>query len=156
MLTISEIVWNEIETIIPVKKTKVGRPQKDQKMTLSGILYIMETGAQWRNLPDFYGKPTTVHGRFREWVKLGVFEKIFTRSIDFAVQDLGLPACFFTDTSSSKSPFARFGGKNPTDRSKNGIKKGIVIDMNRIIFSVLVDSANKHDSKLLMPHIRNT
>ena len=77
------------------------------------------------------------------------------KSIDVAVQYLGLPECFFNDTSSAKAPFAKFGGKNPTDRSKNGVKKGIVIDWNRIILSVLIDSANRHDSKLLIPHIEN-
>jgi len=39
-----------------------------------------------------------------------------------------LPESFIIDTSSIKAPFARFGGKNPTDRAKNGVKKGIVID----------------------------
>ena len=65
MLIISENVWNEIKNIIPEKKSKVGRPQKDPKTVLSGIFYIIVTGAQWHQLPDYYGKPTTVHGRFR-------------------------------------------------------------------------------------------
>ena len=68
---------------------------------------------------------------------------------------LGNHECFFSDTSSAKAPLAKFGGKNPTDRAKNGIKKGIVIDWNSIIFSLLIDSANKHDSKLLMPHVKS-
>lgn len=155
MLIISDILWNEINQILPQKKSKVGRPQHDPKMVLSGIWYIMITGAQWHKLPDYYGKPTTVHGRFRAWVKSGVFDEILRKSIDVAVQCLGIPECFFSDTSSAKAPFAKFGGNNPTDRAKNGIKKGIVIDWNRIILSVLIDSANMHDSKLLIPHIDN-
>jgi hypothetical protein len=155
MLIISDIFWNEIKQILPEKKSKVGRPQHDPRMVLSGIWYIMITGAQWHKLPDYYGRPTTVHGRFRTWVKSGIFNEILLKSIDIAIQYLGVPESFFTDTSSSKAPFATFGGKNPTDRSKNGIKKGLVIDWNRIILSVIIDSANKHDSKLLMPHIKN-
>ena len=62
---------------------------------------------------------------------------------------------FFIDTSSIKSPFADFGGKNPTDRAKRCVKKGIVIDWNRIVLSVLIDSANTHDSKLLTPHLEH-
>lgn len=153
MFIISDNVWNEIKDIIPVKKTKVGRPQKDQKLALSGIFYIMITGAQWNKLPTYYGKPTTVHGRFRIWVKTKIFERILLKSIDTAVDFLGDPESFMIDTASIKSPFARFGGKNPTDRAKRGIKKGIVIDWNRIILSIAVDSANRHDSKLLTPHI---
>lgn len=154
MLIIPENIWNEIKTIIPEKKD-TGRPPHDAKMVLSGTFYIMTTGAQWRCLPDYYGKPTTIHGRFRKWVKNGVFNKIFEKSIEVAVQHLGIPQSFFSDTSSVKAPFAQFGGKNPTDRKKNGVKKGIVIDINQIILSLLVDAANTHDSKLLMPHIKN-
>jgi len=155
MLIISDILWNEIKKILPTKKSKVGRPQKDPKVVLSGIFYIMITGAQWHKLPDYYGKPTTVHGRFRIWIKSGFFYQILSISIDIAVQKLGLPQAFMTDTTSVKAPFAKFGGKNPTDRAKNGVKKGMIIDWNRIILSVIIDSANSHDSKLLIPHIEN-
>lgn len=155
MLIVSENVWNEIKDIIPAKKSKVGRPQKDQRMTLSGVFYIMLTGAQWHQLPDYYGRPTTVHGRFRIWVKAQIFHKILSKSVDVAVKKLGSPQCFLVDTSSIKAPFARFGGRNPTDRAKNGTKKSIIIDWNRIILSILIDSANKHDSKLLKPHIEH-
>ena len=34
MLIISDIFWNEIKTIIPQKKSKVGRPPKDAKLIL--------------------------------------------------------------------------------------------------------------------------
>src|ERR1700689_5114463 len=119
MLMISENLWNEIKTIIPVKKSRIGRPQKDQKLVLSGIFYTMITGAQWHQLPDYYGRPTTIHGRFRIWIKSGIFEQVLEKSIDIAVKYLGSPECFFNDTSSIKAPFAKFGGKNPTDRAKN-------------------------------------
>ena len=153
MLIISNSVWNEIAPLIPGKKSKIGRPLSDSRMALSGIFYIMLTGAQWRQLPDYYGKPSTVHGRFRTWVTTGVFAKILERSIDVATQRLGYPQSFFTDTASFKAPLARFGGKNPTDRAKNGVKKGLVIDWNRIVLSVITAAANRHDSKLLLPHL---
>ncbi|MFZ5954719.1 MAG: transposase [Candidatus Dependentiae bacterium] len=111
MLMISENVWNEIKNIIPRKKSKIGRPRKDAKIVLSGIFYIMITGAQWHQLPDYYGRPTTVHGWFRIWIKSGIFDEILLKSVDVAVQHLGSPECFFNDTSSVKAPFAQFGGK---------------------------------------------
>lgn len=155
MLIIADSLWNEIKNVIPQKESKVGRPQKDPRIILSGIFYIIVTGAQWHKLPDDYGRPTTVHGRFRIWVKSGVFEQILLKSIDIAMQYLGFPEAFLSDTALAKAPFAKFGGKNPTDRAKHGVKKGLVIDWNTIIFSVLVDAANRPDSKLLMPHIKN-
>lgn len=153
MQIISEILWNEISKVIPKKKSTIGRPLKDSRVLLSGIFYILNTGVQWRSLPSYYGKPTTAHHRFMQWIETGVFDQILTASIDAAVNHFGAPEAFITDTASIKAPFANFGGKNPTDRGKKGIKKGIVIDTNRIIFSILLEPANKHDSKILLPHI---
>ncbi len=113
----------------------------------------MDSGSQWRNLPVCYGKSSTVHGWFTLWVKQGVFYQILELSITKAIARLGAPACFITDTSSSKSPFAKFGNINPTDRKKYGIKKGVVIDWNRIVLSIIVDAANKHYSKMLLKHL---
>lgn len=155
MLMIADNVWNEIKTVIPEKKSKVGRPLSDSQLVLSGIFYILVTGAQWRCLPDYYGKKATVHGRFRIWVKAGIFDFILAKSVEVAVKKMGIPECFFSDTSSVKAPLAKFSGKNPTDRGKKGIKKGLAIDMNQIILSILIDAANTHDSQLLMPHIES-
>ncbi len=88
------------------------------------------------------------------WARNGIFEKILQISVEIAMECLGPIKCFLTDASSSKAPFANFGGKNPTDRAKQGIKKSLVIDYNRIILSVIVDAANVHDSKLLLPHAK--
>lgn len=96
-----------------------------------------------------------MHGWFIHWARSGIFKRILEKSIEAAVSKLGEPEAFFNDTASSKAPFANFSGKNPTDRSKRGVKKGIIIDMNRIILSILVEAANIHDSNLLMPHIPN-
>ncbi|MBA3953776.1 transposase [Candidatus Dependentiae bacterium] len=119
---ISENIRNEIKNVFPKKKSKVGRPPTNQKLVVSGILYTLTTGCQWHNLPDYYGKPTTVHGWFRIWVKFKIFDKVLLKSIDAAIQHIDSPKCFITDTSSAKAPFAKFSGKNSTDRSKMGVK----------------------------------
>jgi transposase len=40
-------LWNKIAPVIPAKKNKIGMPQKDARIVLGGIFYIMLTGAQW-------------------------------------------------------------------------------------------------------------
>lgn len=135
------------------KKTKVGRPQNDPRIILSGILFVLITGIQWRYLPKEYGKPSTVHGTLRRWIKAGVFDNMLKISVSDALNHFGSLEWLFTDTSSSKAPLAQFAGKNPTDRSKNGVKKSIVIDSNKIILSLDVDGANMHDSKFLTSHL---
>ncbi len=153
MIIISDIMWNEIKLVIPQKTTKVGRPQNDPRITLSGILFVLITGIQWRYLPEEYGKPSSVHGTFRRWIKAGTFDNILKVSVSNSLKHFGSLEWLFTDTSSSKAPLAQFAGKNPTDRSKNGVKKSVVIDSNKIILSLNVDRANKHDSKFLLSHL---
>lgn len=34
---------------------------------MNGILWILRTGAPWRDLPERYGRWTTVYQRFRRW-----------------------------------------------------------------------------------------
>lgn len=80
MLMIPDNIWNEIKTIIPQKKSEVGRSLSDAQTVLSGVFYIMVTGAQWRCLPDYYyGKTTTVYGRVRKWIKEGIFDQILSK-----------------------------------------------------------------------------
>jgi putative transposase len=62
MFRISDNLWNEIKKAFTDQKTKVGRPPNDPRTVLSGVFYIMITGAQWHQLPDYYGRPTTVLG----------------------------------------------------------------------------------------------
>ena len=45
---------------------------------LNGILWILRTGAPWRDLPDRYGNWQTVYSRFRRWHQAGVWERILT------------------------------------------------------------------------------
>lgn len=154
MQIIPDILWKEISGVIILKEKKVGRPSKDPRKMLEGILFVLRTGCPWNALPEKYGKPSTVHGTLMRWARNGIFEKILQISVEIAMECLGPIKCFLTDASSSKAPFANFGGKNPTDRAKQGIKKSLVIDYNRIILSVIVDAANVHDSKLLLPHAK--
>ena len=155
MFRIPEKLLNEIKKVIPVKKYTTGRPQSDIDQILNGIFYVIRNGNRWSDLPICYGPKSTVHGKFMALARSGVFEKILQISIEFAVKNFCVPECFFIDTTSSKAPFAKFGGKNPTDRGKNGIKKSVVIDKNRIVLSIILDAANVHDSKLLKPHVKN-
>lgn len=63
---------------VPAKRDGRGRPRKDDRALLNGILWILRTGAPWKDLPSRYGKPSTCFDRFQLWIKLGVFEEILT------------------------------------------------------------------------------
>lgn len=68
--------WQIIRPLLPPQKPNVGRPSQDHRTTLNGILWILRTGAPWRDLPDRYGPWQTVSGRFYRWRKAGVLQQI--------------------------------------------------------------------------------
>ena len=44
---------------------------------MSGIFSLLFTGCQWKALPRFYGAPSTVHDRLKEWRLSGLFESMW-------------------------------------------------------------------------------
>jgi transposase len=43
---------------------------------LEAMLWLLRTGAPWRDLPDWYGPWETVYTRFREWRDDGVLDGV--------------------------------------------------------------------------------
>lgn len=71
--------WAVVQRFIPhppKRKFGKGRPRKDPRAVLNGILWILRTGAQWKEMPDTYPPYQTCHRYFQEWVKQRVFQKI--------------------------------------------------------------------------------
>jgi len=71
--------WNRIEPIIvsltPAKDPR-GRKARDPREVMNGILWILRTGAPWKDLPQRYPPYQTCHRRFQQWVGQGVFRRI--------------------------------------------------------------------------------
>lgn len=55
-----------------------GRPRRNERDILDGILWILKTGARWRDLPERYPSYQTCHRWYQEWVRRGVLQKILT------------------------------------------------------------------------------
>ena len=74
---LTDAQWEQIAPLLPGKKGDPGRSGDDNRRSLEGILWIVRTGAPWRDLPDVFGNWFTVWKRFRRWALKGVFEKVF-------------------------------------------------------------------------------
>jgi transposase len=68
--------WQRLRPLLPDQKPPVGRPSVDHRTVVNGILWILRTGAPWRDLPERYGKWETVSGRFYRWQKDGLWQRI--------------------------------------------------------------------------------
>ena len=54
-----------------------GKPRVDDRRVLSGIIYVIRHGLQWRDAPAAYGPHKTLYNRFIRWSRMGVFDRIF-------------------------------------------------------------------------------
>jgi putative transposase len=54
-----------------------GVPRVDDRLIVSGIIYVIRNGLRWRDAPRAYGPHKTIYNRFIRWSTLGVFNKIF-------------------------------------------------------------------------------
>jgi transposase len=71
--------WKRIEPIIKAltpDKDPRGRPTRDLREVFNGILWILRTGAPWKDMPQRYPPYQTCHRWFQRWVEQGVFKRI--------------------------------------------------------------------------------
>lgn len=73
---LSEEEWALVEPVLPKSKAKTGRPPRDRRQMLNGILWILSTGSQWRDLPERFGPWETVYGYFSKWRDSEVYDSI--------------------------------------------------------------------------------
>jgi transposase len=67
--------WQPLQPLLPKHKS-TGRPPEDDRQIINGMLWVLRTGAPWRDLPERYGKVGTVSSRFYRWRKAGVWDRI--------------------------------------------------------------------------------
>src|SRR5262249_27246100 len=48
-----------------------GRPWREARQVLNGVLWVLRTGAPWHDLPARYGPYQTCHRRFQHWQRCG-------------------------------------------------------------------------------------
>jgi transposase len=68
--------WEKLRPLLPPQKPNIGRPAQDHRRILNGILWILRTGAPWRDLPERYGPHGTASSRFYRWQQAGIWQRI--------------------------------------------------------------------------------
>ena len=117
---VSDALWERIDLVLPIYKTscKGGRPRLPLRNVVNGILYVLQTGCQWKAMPREFGSGSAIHTYFQEWVKLGVFEELWRlalkeydalKGIDWKWQSL--------DGAMNKSPLGGEKNREKPDRS---------------------------------------
>ena len=109
--------WLRIEPLLPPENTgKQGRPRKDNRIIMNGIVWLARSGAPWRDLPERYGSWKTVYSRFRKWIDDGILDNIFRiLSLEAELEELSIDASIIQEHQHSA------GAKKGDLQMKSGI-----------------------------------
>ena len=73
---LSDAQWEMIEPLLPTQKPWSGRPRRDHRQVVEGIIYRYRCGIAWRDLPEDFGPWQTVWKRHRAWAKDGIWDQV--------------------------------------------------------------------------------
>jgi len=68
--------WTLVEPLVTLPSAKTGRPRREAREMLNGALWILRTGAPWRDLPERYGPWQTVYEYFNLWRSDGTYDRV--------------------------------------------------------------------------------
>jgi transposase len=102
-LDLTDEQWKVLESLIPKPPRREdgrGRPWRDPRDVLNGILWILRTGAPWKDLPERYPPYQTCHRRFQRWTKEGVLKEVLGALAEDLKErgGLDLSECFIDGT----------------------------------------------------------
>ena len=140
--------WKRIQPLLPPENTgKKGRPRKDDRTMLNGMLWMNHSGAQWRQLPECYGPWQSVYARFAKWRDDGIWEKIFTElSQDADAENLSI------DSTCVKVHESSNGGEKTENKAVGRTKGGLNTKIHAIVdglgnpVAFLLSPGNDNDS----------
>lgn len=128
---IPDALWERIAALLPNYKhsCKGGRPRLPLRSVATGILYVLRTGCQWKAMPAQFGSGSAIHAYFQEWVRRGVFHKLWRlaleeyddlQGIDWEWQSL--------DGAQTKAPLGGEKNREKPDRSWQTRRQTLRVD----------------------------
>src|SRR4051812_50163068 len=74
---LTDVAWELVKPLMPAQKPLSGRPRRDHRSVLGGILWVLSTGSSWRELPEEEVGPwETGFGGYRKWDEEGLWQRI--------------------------------------------------------------------------------
>ena len=113
--------WEILDNLIPKPKSRDdrrGRPWKDRRAVLNGILWVLRTGAPWADVPDRYPSYQTCHRRFQQWVRSGVMRGV----LEALAADLKIRGVLDVEEAFIDGSFAPAKKGAPRSAKQNAVK----------------------------------
>ena len=77
-LLMEDTEWAFFEPFLIAVRGRGGRPASDHRRVLDAVFWIARTGSPWRDLPEEFGKWSSVYRQFRRWTLAGVWELVLS------------------------------------------------------------------------------
>ena len=73
--------WTKIAPLLPARKVspKGGRTAIPNRPVFEGILWVLRSGARWKDLPKCFPSASTCWRRLKQWEEAGVWLKVWRK-----------------------------------------------------------------------------
>ena len=162
----SDISRKQFEHILPIlesarKKTK---PRTvDLYHVFFGLLYVLRTGCQWRQLPHDFPKWRTVHAYFQKWSELddngnSILDRVLKKLVKKARKKdnrKGKTSFIIIDAQSVKNTDTAKHKGYDARKKVSGIKRHIAVDSQGLPHAICITTANITDREGLQRYFVN-
>lgn len=69
--------WARIAPLMPGGCKGKRGPRSNNRLFMEAVFWMARSGSRWKDLPERFGKLSTVKQRYYDWVDRGVFAEIF-------------------------------------------------------------------------------
>ena len=143
---ITEEQWNRIKSLFE-KGKKVGRPPLNPRTVFNAVLWILKSGARWRDLPSHFGNWNSIYHKFRQWCDSGLFELLLQRinadAAHSALLAIDSTFCKVHQSACSSKKDQAIG----LSRGGNNSKVHVIVNERMQLMSVSLTGGNVHDSE---------
>ncbi|WP_286184513.1 IS5 family transposase [Pantoea sp. Cy-639] len=159
---LSDEAWDVVADLFTPTHTR-GRPRASDRLMLDGVLWLLRSGAAWRDMPECFGPWRTVYHRFRVWRNRGTFDQMLKR-LHLKLNDQGLIdlQTWMIDSTAVRATRASAGaGKKGADepadhalgRSRGGLttKIHMLCDANGVPLRFLLSGGQASDISYAQP-----
>ena len=117
---LSDQAFALLEDLLP-RNGRRGGQWNDHRTTLNGIFWILHTGAQWRELPERYGKWPSVYWRYNRWRQDGTIDRLLER-LHLALDAEGRldAAVWCIDATQIRASRAAAGARRAAEKKRGG------------------------------------
>ncbi len=146
--------WDFLEPVFNAPGKRGRRHADDLRSVVDAMLYIAQTGCQWRYLPESFGPWTRVWSQFRRWSRNGTWAQALTVLHAAARRQDGraeqTPSMLVIDThlarGASNGGFTFHDRGGPYGRTK-GAKRVVAVDVTGLPVAALVVPASTHENR---------